>query len=188
MDKIKIKIIFREIFLFFAVPAAMFIVITGFIFVSFILDSLIRYFSGNYGSSGWIMDLAFIMDRASFYPYLFAYPLFVLLRIECRDKRKLASPESGTLEVEEDPEKARKMKRAIIRESVLFIIFVFLGLLPFLGIYNIFGISLSMSLNLGVLGLLVTALYILYILVRYIIIGVFIRGIIWCMRKLIKRS
>lgn len=190
MDKVKIKIIFRELFLFFAAPAAMLIFVVSFIFISFILDALIRYFLGNYGASGWITNLTFIMDRASFYPYLFAYPIFVLLRIEYRSKRKPISVETGSLEVEqhiEDPKKVSKRKRAIIRESVLFLMFIFLGLLPFLGIYNIFGTSLSMSINLGMYGFLVIIVYILYIIVRYIIVGVFIKGIIWCVRKLTKK-
>ena len=186
MDKAKIKVIFKEIFLFFASPAVMFIAITGFIFVSFMIDMMIRYAAGNYETSAWIMNMAAIMDRASFYPYLFAYPLSVLLRIELKEKRK-RDPGFLASKNPETQEQKKKRKRALIRESILFLIFIFLGVLPFLGIYDMFGVSLAMSLNLGLLGLLVMLLYLIYLIVRYILIGIFIRGIIWCIRKIINK-
>lgn len=190
MDKAKIKVIIREIFLFFALPAAAFIAVVGFIFASFILDSLIRYLTGNFGSSEWITQLALVMDRALFYPYLFVYPIFVLARIMYREKRKETLLKSGLQEADvkpSDPEKARRRKRAIIREGIIFLVFLIFGLSPFLGVYQIFGISLTLATQIGMWGFLVTILYILYIVIRYIIIGVFIRGIIWIVRKLMKK-
>ena len=75
------------------------------------------------------------------------------------------------------------------RQSVewTLLIFLFFGLFPFFGIYNIFGLSLATATNLGMWGFLVTIIYILYVVIRYVIIGIFIRGIIWIVRKLMKK-